>query len=220
MQQHHIKVSRTARYFTLGQLSEKTKRVWIVCHGYGQLAEFFLKKFDVIADNETVIVAPEALSRFYLSNTSGRVGASWMTSQDRLNEIADYTHYLETLAEHLLQQVPGKAKLFALGFSQGVSTITRWASQSKFSISGLVLWAGSFPPELADPEKAKKLQGPIFIAAGTNDEYLTEQTLQQQKQLLQTAGLQPELHFFSGGHEINSALLQQFSNRFKDSEQD
>ena len=38
----HIKVERTARYFTLGELNEHTEQIWFVCHGYGQLAEYFM----------------------------------------------------------------------------------------------------------------------------------------------------------------------------------
>ena len=65
MEKHHLKVSRTARYFTLGELNEQTKNVWFVCHGYGQLAEYFIRNFEAINDGENLIVAPEALSRFY-----------------------------------------------------------------------------------------------------------------------------------------------------------
>src|ERR1051325_10016453 len=45
------------------------------------------------------LVAPEGLSRFYLSEraTERRVGASWMTREDRLAEIADYLGYLDAV---------------------------------------------------------------------------------------------------------------------------
>ena len=41
-QSHSISTQKTARVFTYGTLSEKTKLVWIVAHGYGFLAEFFI----------------------------------------------------------------------------------------------------------------------------------------------------------------------------------
>ncbi|MEZ4903841.1 MAG: hypothetical protein R2822_19865 [Spirosomataceae bacterium] len=59
MQQHHLTIQRTARYFTLGALDTSTQQVWFVLHGYGQLAEFFIKKFDVLDDGKTYIIAPE-----------------------------------------------------------------------------------------------------------------------------------------------------------------
>jgi len=39
--ERHLTVARTARYYQLGELSSATKQIWFVCHGYGQLAEYF-----------------------------------------------------------------------------------------------------------------------------------------------------------------------------------
>ncbi len=90
--QHYITVSRTARYEQLGEPSAATCQLWLVAHGYGQVVEYFSRHFRSLhaADPAgTVIVAPKALSRFYLEGTSGQVGASWMTTVDRLTEIVD-----------------------------------------------------------------------------------------------------------------------------------
>ena len=45
MEKKKISVSKTARYFQAGSISNKTKNVWFVFHGYGMLSEFFIKKF-------------------------------------------------------------------------------------------------------------------------------------------------------------------------------
>src|SRR5258705_7905505 len=89
-------VSRMARYFTIGR---PDREVWFVLHGYGQLAARFLSRFEPLDDGGRLIVAPEALSRFYLTEDSAerRVGASWMTREDRLTEIEDYVQYLEAV---------------------------------------------------------------------------------------------------------------------------
>lgn len=58
MQEHRIAVARTARYFTLGRAE---REVWFVLHGYGQLADRFLRHFDPIDDGTRLIVAPEGL---------------------------------------------------------------------------------------------------------------------------------------------------------------
>jgi hypothetical protein len=35
-----------ARYFSSGAVTPTTKHIWFVLHGYGQLAEYFIRKFD------------------------------------------------------------------------------------------------------------------------------------------------------------------------------
>jgi hypothetical protein len=93
---HRIVVPRSARYYTLGPTHGFPREVWIVCHGYGQLASRFLGQFAGLDDGTRLIVAPEALSRFYLDpiperrdQRNPRVGATWMTKEDRDAEIAD-----------------------------------------------------------------------------------------------------------------------------------
>src|SRR5439155_1591110 len=44
MHEHHIGVSRSARYFTLGEKPQGVAEVWFACHGYGQLAARFLER--------------------------------------------------------------------------------------------------------------------------------------------------------------------------------
>ena len=40
------------------------------------------------------IIAPQGLHKFYLEGTSGRVGASWMTKENREDDIKNYLVYL------------------------------------------------------------------------------------------------------------------------------
>ncbi|MES2619454.1 MAG: phospholipase, partial [Bacteroidota bacterium] len=90
MKENHIIINKTARFFTLGELNAKTKHVWIVLHGFGYDVKKFLSQFEPLLREEIFIIAPEALNRFYLKATAGLVGATWMTKEDRLNEIKDY----------------------------------------------------------------------------------------------------------------------------------
>src|SRR5437867_13104092 len=117
MQEHFLSTSRTARYFTLGHLRDATE-LWLVCHGYGQLASRFLERFRPLEAERRCIVAPEGLSRFYLTDSPAerRVGASWMTREDRLHEIDDYVHYLDALHTKVVAQ---GATLTALVLSPG-----------------------------------------------------------------------------------------------------
>ncbi|MGH9418647.1 MAG: alpha/beta hydrolase, partial [Thermoanaerobaculia bacterium] len=88
----------------MGSFDEALSEVWIVCHGHGQLAARFLSRFVPIERSDRLFVAPEALSRYYLQPPRGGphapnapIGATWMTSEDRDCEIADYVGYLDLL---------------------------------------------------------------------------------------------------------------------------
>ncbi|MET4106186.1 phospholipase [Hymenobacter sp. UYP22] len=213
-QEQHIHVTRTARYYQLGELSGATRRVWFVVHGYGQLAAYFIRHFAHLAaaDPELVIVAPEALSRFYLQGTSGRVGATWMTRDDRLTEIADYVAYLNQLAEQLLPQASATVEITVLGFSQGAATVSRWLAQAVFRPSHLVLWAGGFPPDMELPTATQLLrQVPVTLVCGTDDEFVSEASLNQQQHFLEQLGAKPHLIRFPGGHALHAPTLAQLA---------
>src|SRR5476649_2685602 len=135
---HAITVPRTARYFTIGPTHGFPRELWIVCHGYGQLAEPFIQHFAPIDDGTRLIVAPEALSRFYLdpipvrrTQKNPRVGATWMTKEDRVAEIADQVTYLDRVVHEVKRHLTGAApRIVVLGFSQGVATVCRWLASS------------------------------------------------------------------------------------------
>src|SRR5207245_4750618 len=74
LQEHHLAVAKTARYYSLGEPGPATRQLWYVCHGYGQLAGRFLRHFEPLDDGSRVIIAPEGLSRFYLRSEERRVG--------------------------------------------------------------------------------------------------------------------------------------------------
>ena len=63
MEHHHIEVTKTARYFTLGPTGEGLGEIWYVCHGYRQLAGRFIRRFARLNDGSRRIIAPEGLSR-------------------------------------------------------------------------------------------------------------------------------------------------------------
>jgi predicted esterase len=175
--ERHLTVTRTARYQQLGEISATTRQLWLVAHGYGQLAEYFIRHFAHLHTADptgTVIVAPEGLSRFYLTGTSGRVGASWMTRADRLTEIDDQNGYLSQLLAQLLTQCPTDVRVTILGFSQGTATVSRWLTRNAVTWRPhqLVLWAGDFPADIDDVAAQQLLvQLPVTLISGNQDEY-------------------------------------------------
>ena len=157
-----IEIKRTARVAMLGPESAGVREIWYVLHGYGQLAAPFLEDLRAIDDGTRLIVAPEALSRFYEGDVQARlhrearVGASWMTREDLESEIADYIAYLDTVHESMLAPFRGAGQLptvTVLGFSQGGATAARWVASGRVNAARLVVWGSQFPPELdlADP---------------------------------------------------------------------
>jgi predicted esterase len=202
MNEHHIQVKRTARYYTLGELNSSTKNFWLVIHGFGQNAKDFIANFNGLLDDETFIVAPEALNRFYLKGSGGAVGATWMTKEDRLNEIADYCNYIEELIATFNLGSYRNLKFYALGFSQGGSTITRWADKTKHNVNNLVVYAGEVGAELLPLSAESKLSGTKnFFVYGNRDEFFPPEIFETMKK--KYAEMNFEHVPFDGTHEIN-----------------
>lgn len=210
-EKNYIQVQRTARYYTSGNLSDNTTSVWIVCHGYGQLAQYFIRNFEVLNDGKTFVVAPEALNRFYLEGFSGRVGANWMTSEERDSEIEDYIDYLELLHQDIKKNAKHKdIKINVLGFSQGVAAVCRWVLKKNVGFEKLVLWAGIFPPDLntdfsfsIDALKEKS----VIIVYGDKDPFLKEEHKNEMSEFIK---IKPDIKMisFDGGHDIDPDTLK------------
>ena len=193
------------------------RELWIACHGYAQLAEPFALALEPLNDGTRIVIAPEGLSRFYLDDLLKRhgpdspVGASWMTFQDRESEIADYVEYLDTLAK-LARDEAGASdlRIVALGFSQGVATVSRWAAMGTTRVDRLILWAGSLPPDLPTERGSQVFRGArITIVAGRKDTLITAKVLEAQRSALVQRGLESELVMFDGGHSLSTETLRQ-----------
>lgn len=220
---HALVVPRTARYFTLGPTHGFPRELWFVCHGYGQLAGRFLRQFASLDDGSRLIVAPEALSRFYLdpipqrrNDPSPRIGASWMTREDRGAEIADYIDYLERLSTEIRHPLAGAApRIVVLGFSQGTATVSRWLAASDLRVDQIVLWGGTIPPELDLAAWSARLHGAaITLVAGEQDEYATPSAVTTEAERLSAAGVAFTLQRFGGGHTIDAQALVRLAEGF------
>jgi predicted esterase len=206
MVEAHLKVQRTARYHVLGD-PRTAGELWFAVHGMGQLARYFLNMFEGL-EGGRCIVAPEALSRFYLDRTFSRVGATWMTREDREAEIQDHVAYLDALADVLLAECPPGTPLHALGFSQGVATVSRWAFHGHARLHRVVLWGGTMPPEF-DPvvlaERWKVLR--IDLVHGDADDVVGPEAMAKNAAQLRRAGLEARTHRYDGGHELDALTL-------------
>jgi len=202
MNQVDIKIEKTARYFVLGTPGDKIKTVWFVCHGYGQLANYFIKWFEPIVDENTLVVAPEGLSRFYWNGFSGNVVASWMTKEERSTDINDYVLYLDKVASEILKDLKN-VNINILGFSQGASTVTRWATLGKTTPTNLILWAGSFPKDIIYLEHKKTFNKfPLHFLIGDTDELFSEEVIQNYLKEIKEKEIIYILSRFKGGHKV------------------
>jgi predicted esterase len=203
---HRFKSLKTYRYFSI-PAEKKTKNLLIAMHGYGQLAEYFIRKFNRCSENYTVL-APEGPHRFYKNGYSGRVGASWMTKESREDDIEDNLNWLsEWLIVHLKENTYEKTVL--LGFSQGGATAARWYYSQPHLFSHFILWASVFPPDI---EKPNTTSGQSYFLVGDKDEFLTSEILEKELLIYQKLGFKTML--FEGNHDIDPKTLNNLLNSF------
>ena len=197
-----------ANYAVSHEATFQEKEIWLVLHGYGQLAEYFLLKFQPYDSADRVFIAPEGTNYNYLNGFSGRVGANWMTRYEREVAIANNHVFLDKLMQKYLSGFASLPKVKVLGFSQGAATATRWASQWTGKVDQLVLWAGGFAEDMElDLAREKFADTRIQVAIGDQDEFVTDEAVLLQKKMLDKLGKTAEKLSFSGGHQIDYELL-------------
>lgn len=209
MHEHRLTTARSARYYTLGAAAT-AREVWFVLHGYGQLAARFLTTCEALDAGGRLCVAPEALSRFYVDPEGRkRVGATWMTKEDRLVEIADYIRYLDAVAGEVFAGTPRAGlSVHVLGFSQGAATACRWAALGTTKVDRLIVWGGEVPPDL---DLALLRDVPLVFVHGRRDEMITLKVAAASEQRLREGGVHYRMVPFDGGHELNDELLAELS---------
>lgn len=207
MKTFRLPIRRSARYYSLGEPGDHVRAVWICLHGYGQLAESFLQALQPLDTGRNLIVAPEALSRFYTDDAHREVGASWMTREDREAEIADQAHYLDALYRVVTHPVPPDALVHVLGFSQGAPAAARWAAATGYRVDNLILWAGDFPAELEQSEAFTRFN--TYFVYGTRDPFLTDAHLQAMEERKRRGGWHLNTLSFEGKHHLHGDTLRQ-----------
>lgn len=214
--EHQIDITTTARYYLNGQISDRVKVVWFVFHGYGMLAEDFIKNFDGISDENTLIVAPEGTHRYYKRGTRNQISANWMTSDLRDADIQNNTQYLNSVLETLFDQgLSTESKIGVVGFSQGGPTAFRWVSQLDWSIDMLIAWGTDLPQEvLENNQNLRKVnESNIKLVIGSDDEYIDSDRVDDFIIDYSDKGVEFDYHTFDGGHEIHSETMRYFHAR-------
>jgi predicted esterase len=203
----HMIVPKTVRYYQTKEITNQIKNIWMVLHGYGHLAEFFIRKFEVLNDETSVVIAPEGMHRFYLKGVFGMVGASWMTKEDRENDIYDYIQFLNRLLVKFKNETNPSVNINLLGFSQGGATACRFALASDVELNALILFSSVFPPDLEFKSVNLPRIPNIIAAIGDEDEYVSTKEFNENIEFWNQKGLITETILFNGRHEINADVL-------------
>jgi dienelactone hydrolase len=201
----HLTVSRTARFFALG--AERAPRVLVALHGYGQQARFFARHFRPLAGDRLRVLVPEALSRFYLDERYERVGASWMTREDREHEIRDQIAYLDALVRAEVGSRRRSVHLTVLGFSQGAAAACRWAAGGTARPDRVVVWGGDVPGDLDLHAHRARLPS-LTLVVGDGDRFATPERTAALEARLHAAGVGFERVAYAGGHRLHAATLR------------
>lgn len=212
-----LETLRTARVWYLGGGGRgEPAEIWYLLHGYGERADRFLERFRSLASPDRLLVAPEGLSRFYLTrggkgghSTGDRVGASWMTRLARDAEIRDYVRYLDLVARQAEEGCPGEEPVrTVLGFSQGVHTAARWVCLGGLRTARLVLWGASLPEDLPDGAARRLAVTRLILVRGREDRLRRRGAEEAEERWLGRAGIEWTVRTHGGGHEIVPSLLQ------------
>lgn len=145
------------------------------------------------------------MHRFYLNGSSGRVGASWMTKEERTTDITDTINYLNNLYQQVTNQFDAH-QISILGFSQGAATAARWFYSNEKLANELIIWASVFPPDLEiSAEINPSFNSTNKFVIGNQDEYFNEEQQNELMEFYKVNGF--EVFQFEGKHDIDASTL-------------
>lgn len=205
----NIQIQKTLPVFYSKEPDVRVKKVWLLCHGYAQLPEYFMRHFEPFFAEDCLFISPQGLSTFYIQGTSGRVGASWMTKHNREVDIDDINSYLNQVYLSVHARISPDAEWNILGFSQGVPVVLRWYFQSALHAAKIVVWAGSMPVDIAEDILQKRLSSScLYVVNGNRDPFL-ENEIDIDEIRKRMADLYPKHKWlrFEGGHHLHAETL-------------
>ncbi len=210
---HSLKVPRTAHIYTSGNLSDSTNEIWILLHGYSQLAGNFIRQFANLADDTRLLIAPQGLSQFYISSTGNRTAASWMTRSHREDEINDYLNYLDHVLHTWIDKISHKPKIYLLGFSQGAETASRWFVSTNNQIDHLIIYGGLIPKDIDIAEFKKRFStATLSLIHGSEDRFIPTDIRDKIYEYLTENNIPFNKYTFSGGHRIDIESVRKISS--------
>ena len=204
-----FQVTRTAHVAELGNDISNAKQIWMILHGYGQLANRIVRKFDQLDLDQIYAIAPEGLNKFYWHDEKREAVATWMTRHVRLDEIENYLAYLDQVYENLIVPHLDHATFNILGFSQGTATMWRWVAHRQPKLNKLIQWAGEFPPE-PDYKLLNSYLSTVDLqfVYGNQDRFMKGPFKEKTIKALDENELKMKILDYEGGHRIDRSVLK------------
>lgn len=205
MEKNQVKFGTIAPYFTIGDITDNTKAIWLIFHGYGQLVEHFHTHFSVIDPVYNRLVFPQGLSKFYLKGVDKQIGASWMTAYDREVDIQNYISYLDQIYQ--LEVNPHNINVNVIGFSQGVHTASRWIHHSNIPYQKFIAWGAGLANEIDREIVGQSFRGENYVVIGDQDRFVSAEALEATKLRYEAIGFNYKLISYHGTHDIYPEVL-------------
>lgn len=181
---------------------------WVVFHGIGQLARFFLKNFNHLDLTRNYVLAPQAPSLYYTTDTFDRVGASWLTRENTQGQMENLLAYLDQMAagEGLEEKNP-----ILFGYSQGVSVLCRWVARRQIACRRILLYAGRIPAELGPGDFEHLPEGcRVEVYCGDADPLADKWGRGElAAHARKVFGNRPDIITYSGGHELQRQWIRE-----------
>lgn len=210
MEKKQIRFDCEAPYYKVGTIGHTTKAIWMIFHGYGQLAEQFMHRFSIMNPEQHIMIFPQGLSKFYLKGIDNQVGASWMTAHDREYDIQNYLAYLREIYQSEVLPYSSQYAFNVLGFSQGAHTASRWIYREHIAYDKLILWGANLAHEInAETVTSYFSGGRNIFVIGDQDRYIDDASLEKLQQRYNNMGMKYELIRYQGGHDIYPDVLEQ-----------
>jgi predicted esterase len=208
MNKNQVQFNIKAPYFTVGDVGEKTKTIWIIFHGYGQLVDDFYGHFSLIDPVYNKIVFPQGLSKFYLRGVDKQIGASWMTAYDRETDIENYNRYLDQI--YSMEVDKHELDVNIIGFSQGAHTASRWIHNSKIPYKKFIAWGAGLASEIDKEMIHQSFNGENYVVIGDQDRFINADALESMKIRYEAIGFNYSLISYQGAHDIYPEVLKFF----------
>jgi len=208
--ENKIEVQRTGVYYQSGDIS-KAKFYWFACHGYGQLGDNLIRKFDRLVDKGHAVTSVEGLNRFYWLGVTGQPVSTWMTKRFRLDEIRDNNTYLS----QIYKLANNESKKILFGFSQGGTTIWRWIFEKRPDFDVFINYAGWMPEDIELHLLEDYLRDKTLIFTyGSKDNYLTDDRIEQFQEIVAKSKLNIIIHKTDGEHKVDRSVLDDIHAKY------
>lgn len=175
-------------------------------HGYGESAEAQMARLESIPHSDDwTLVSAQALHRFY--GRDGQTVASWMTSQDREDMVADNLRYVRSVVTEAVHASGEPRALVYLGYSQGAAMAWRAAILGVRRIDGLITFGGDVPPEFA----VRPLGDcpPVLLGRGRNDDMYSAARFAADIDMLASRFVAVEPCEVEGGHAWSPVFAEE-----------